>query len=87
MREREREIKNWLLPFSLPTDNYEQTPNTAENWKKLIFTGMLPLSVLYQTLQKPRKTLQLLKSYESTPNTAENWKLLYTGMLPLSVLF
>ena len=50
--------------------------NSQHRWKlkKLIFTGMLPLSVLYRTLQKQCKTLQFLKSYEQTPNTAKNWK-------------
>ena len=40
----------------------------------MIFTGMLPLPMLYQTLQKPRKTLHLCKGYEQTPNWTENGK-------------
>ena len=34
--------------------------------------GMLPLPMLYQTLQKLRKTLHFLKSYEQTPKWTEN---------------
>ena len=37
-------------------------------------SGMLPLPMLYQTLQKPRKTLHLLKGYKQTPNWTENGK-------------
>ena len=65
----------WRVMSRLPT------PLKIE---KLIFTGMLPSSVLYQTLQNPSGFEEL---WADSQHRWKLKKLIFTEMLPLSVFF